>query len=97
MTSCRLGYFSAIAQAWVGVGCVLALATGFARQGFREPMADPVLAVREVLTLLSAVPLVTLMASILDWSSPIRRAFGLSALAFATLCAGVKRRALSTW
>jgi hypothetical protein len=89
MAHCRLGYWSAIALVCVGVGYALALAVGIARHGFREPIADPVLAIMEILTLVSAVFIVTLMASIQDWSSPSRRAFGLSALAFATLCAGV--------
>lgn len=89
MTSCRVGYWSAIALVCVGAGYVLALAAGFFRHGFREPITDPVLAVMEILTLVSAVPLVTLMASIQDWSSASRRALGLSALAFATLCAGI--------
>lgn len=89
MTNHRLGYWSAIAFVCIGVGYVVALAAGFARHGFREPIADPVLAVMEVLTLLSAVPLVTLMASVQDPSSPERSAFGYCALAFATLCAGV--------
>jgi len=89
MPSTPLGYLSALALAGVGVGYVLVLAVGFARHGFREPMADPVLAIMEILTLLSTVPLVTLMASIQDWSSPARKACGLAALAFATLCTGV--------
>uniref|UniRef100_A0A832MK56 DUF4386 domain-containing protein n=1 Tax=Eiseniibacteriota bacterium TaxID=2212470 RepID=A0A832MK56_UNCEI len=89
MTHHRLGYWSAVTFVCIGVGYVVALAAGFARHGFREPIADPVLAVMEVLTLLSAVPLVTLMASVQDPSSPERSAFGHCALAFATLCAGV--------
>jgi hypothetical protein len=89
MTNCRVGYWSAIALVCVGVGYFLTLAAGFVRHGFREPITDPVLAIMEILTLLSAVPLVTLMASIQDRSSPSRSAFGFSALAFATLCAGV--------
>ncbi len=58
MTNNRLGYWSALALAGVGVGYVLALAAGFARHGLREPIGDPVLAAMEVLTLLSAVPVV---------------------------------------
>ncbi len=89
MTNSRVGYWSAITLVCVGVGYLLTLAAGFVRHGFREPIADPVLAIMEILTLLSAAPLVTLMASIQDGSSPSRRTFGFSALAFATLCAGV--------
>ncbi|MBK8974580.1 MAG: hypothetical protein IPM29_01510 [Planctomycetes bacterium] len=89
MTNDRLGYWSAVALVCIGVGYVLALLAGFARHGFREPIGDPVLAVMEVLTLLSAVPIVTLMASIQDRAAPHRSGLGLAALAFATLCAGV--------
>ncbi len=89
MSNNRLGYWSALALVGVGVGYVLALAAGFARHGFREPIGDPVLAVMEVLTLLSAVPIVTLMAAIVGEAPASRRSFGLVALSFATLCAGV--------
>lgn len=89
MTNCRVGYWSAIALFCIGVGYLLTLSAGFVRHGFREPIADPVLAIMEILTLLSAVPLVTLMASIQDRSSASRSALGFSALAFASLCAGV--------
>lgn len=85
----RLGYWSAIALVSVGVAYAIALAAGFAKFGLREPIGDPVLAVMEALTLVSAVPIVTLMASLQDRAAPDRKAFGLSALAFATLCAGV--------
>jgi hypothetical protein len=70
------------------VGYVLALAAGFARHGFQEPITDPVLAVMEVLTLLSAPAIVTLMAAIHDRARPERRIYGVAALAFGTLCAG---------
>lgn len=89
MTNNRLGYWSSLALLGIGVGYVFALAAGFARHGFREPIGDPVLAAMEILTLLSAVPIVTLMAAVLSEAPESRRALGLAALAFATLCAGV--------
>jgi hypothetical protein len=88
MTANRLGFWSAVALVGVGVGYVFALAAGFARHGLNEPIGDPVLAVMEILTLLSALPIVTLMAAIHDRAAPERRPYGLIALAFATLCAG---------
>jgi hypothetical protein len=88
MTANRLGFWSSFALVAIGVAYAIALAVGFARHGFREPIGDPVLAVMEVLTLLSALPIVTLMAAVHDRASPGRKAQGLVALAFATLCAG---------
>jgi hypothetical protein len=89
MTANRLGLWSAATVAGIGVAYLLALAAGFARHGLREPIADPVLAVMEVLTLLSAPPLVTLMAAIHERAASGLKAYGLAALAFATLCGGI--------
>jgi hypothetical protein len=88
VTTNRLGFWSAAAILGIGVAYAFALAFGFARHGLREPIADPVLAVMEVLTLLSAPPIVTLMAAIHERAGPGRKAYGLTALAFATLFAG---------
>jgi hypothetical protein len=85
----RLGFWSATIVVGIGVGYLCALAAGFARYGLSEPIADPVLAVMEVLTLLSAPPLVTLMAAIHDRAAPGLKVYGVAALAFATLCAGI--------
>lgn len=72
----------------IGAGYAVSLAVGFARHGLREPIGDPVLAVMEALTLLSAVPIVTLMAAIVDRAARDRRVFGTIALVFGALCAG---------
>jgi hypothetical protein len=88
MTADRLGLWSAAAIVGIGVAYAIALAAGFARHGLHDPIADPILAIMEVLTLLSALPLVTLMAAVHDRAAPPRKAYGLTALAFATLCAG---------
>jgi hypothetical protein len=53
-----------------------------------EPITDPVLAIMEVLTLLSAPAIVTLMAAVHERAMPERKVYGLIALAFGTLCAG---------
>jgi hypothetical protein len=84
----RLGYWSSAAVAAIGAAYAFALAAGFARHGLSEPISDPVLAVMEVLTLLSGPPIVVLMAAICDRATPERKAYGLAALAFATLFAG---------
>jgi hypothetical protein len=88
MTAKRLGLWSSAAVVGIGVAYAVALAVGFARHGLHEPIADPVLAVMEVLTLLSALPIVTLMAAVHDRAAPGRKVYGLTAVAFATLCAG---------
>jgi hypothetical protein len=45
----------------VGVAYVLVWVVAFARHGLSEPITDSILAVMEVLTLLSAIPAVTLI------------------------------------
>ena len=89
MTSNRIGFWSCAAVVGVGVAYAIALAFGFARHGLREPITDPVLAVMEVLTLLSAPPIVTLMAAIHGRAPAHRKVYALVALAFATLFAGL--------
>lgn len=84
----RLGFWSSVGIAGIGVSYVVTLAVAFARHGLRDPITDPVLAVMEVITLLSVVPLVTLMAAIHDHAEPARKPYALTAFAFATLCAG---------
>jgi len=84
----RLGLLSSASLVGIGVGYAIALAAGFARHGLHEPIGDPVLAIMEVLTLLSAPAIVTLMASIHDRAAPGRKVYGITALAFGTLCAG---------
>ncbi len=88
MTGNRLGLWSSTAVVGIGVAYAFTLAIGFARHGLREPITDPVLAVMEILTVLSALPVVTLMAAVHDRAAPDRKVYGLTALAFATLCAG---------
>lgn len=89
MKAHRLGYWSSAAVATIGVAYIVALAAGFARHGFREPITDPVLAIMEILTLLSAPALLLVMASIHDVAPPDRKIYGLIAVAFATLFTGI--------
>jgi hypothetical protein len=56
-----LDYGHPLASLGIGVGYAFALTAGFARHGLHEPIADPVLAIMEVLTLLSAPAIVALM------------------------------------
>jgi hypothetical protein len=84
----RIGQWTSTVFVGIGVAYAATLAVGFARHGLREPITDPVLAVMEVLTLLSAPVLVLLMVAVHDWAAPERKAYGIAAVAFATLCAG---------
>ena len=87
MTGNRLGLWSSAGLVGIGSGMPSRSRLG-SRHGLHEPIADPVLAIMEVLTLLSAPAIVTLMAAIHDRAAPGRRVYGLVALAFGTLCAG---------
>jgi hypothetical protein len=70
------------------VAYVIALTFGFVRFGLDQPIVDPILAVMEVLTLLSAPPMVVAIAAIHSHSSGDRKFFGMLALAFVILFAG---------
>jgi len=45
LTINRLGFWSAVTLAAVGVLCFFTLGAGFARHGLRDPITEPVLAV----------------------------------------------------
>lgn len=85
----RLGAWSAATVFLIGVAYCVMLAIGFAVHGLSEPIVDPILALMEVLTLLSAPPMVVLMAAIHGRAPHDRRIHGVIALAFATLFAGI--------
>ena len=89
ISSDRLGARAAIAVCVVGVAYLPALAAGFAIHGFDEPIDDPVLAVMEILTVLSAPLLVVVVAAIHDYAAAERKVYGVIALAFTALFAGV--------
>jgi hypothetical protein len=73
----------------IGIAYVVTLAIGFAVHGFAEPIVDPILAIMEVLTLMSAPPMVVIMAAIHGYASEDRKIFALIALAFTVLFAGM--------
>ena len=74
----RLGVWSASALCVIGVAYVVTLAVGFASAGFAKPIVDPVLAVMEILTLLSAPILVVLMAAVHAYAPRSARSTALS-------------------
>ena len=85
----RLGVWSASALCVIGVAYVVTLAVGFASAGFAKPIVDPVLAVMEILTLLSAPILVVLMAAVHAYAAPQYKVHSLVAFAFMVLMAGL--------
>jgi hypothetical protein len=88
MSANRLGSWSALAVFLIGVIYAITLAIGLALFGLTEPIADPVLAIMEVLTLLSAPALVVVMAAVHGYAPPERKTYSLTALAFMILAAG---------
>jgi hypothetical protein len=85
----RLGVWSATTLCVIGVAYLVTLAAGFASAGFARPIVDPVLAVMEILTLLSAPVLVVLMAAVHWYAAPQYKIHGLVAFAFMVLMAGL--------
>lgn len=85
----RVGYFSSIGLFVVGVAYVVVVAFGIFQAGFDDPIVDPTLAMMEALTLLSAPLIVALMASIYETATPARKIFGVMALVFAGMMAGL--------
>ncbi|MDX6319352.1 MAG: hypothetical protein QOD35_2752 [Nocardioidaceae bacterium] len=82
------------AACWVifvlSVAYVPAMLAGFlANGGFDEPVADPYLAIMEVLILLMAIPLVMLFACVHAYAPANRKTLSLSALALVTVAVGI--------
>jgi hypothetical protein len=88
MSGNRIGSWSATAVFVIGVAYLVTLAMGFAVFGLAEPIRDPILAIMEVLTLMSAVPMVVIMAAVHEYASVHRKIYAVIALAFTTLFAG---------
>jgi len=60
----KLGSYAAGTVAAIGIAYFVALIAGFLQVGFDAPITDPVLAIMEVLTILSALALLVTMAII---------------------------------
>ncbi len=85
MTTEQLGARSGFAVISIGVAYVVVLAAGMARHGFSEPIGDPILAVMEVLTILSALPIVALFVALQASTAPNRKPWATLALLFAAM------------
>lgn len=89
MMPSRLGSRAATAVALIGVAYIVVLGIGIARFGLERPITDPVLAVMEVLTLLSAPALLIALAAVREGAAPDRRLWGTVSLSFAIIFAGL--------
>ena len=89
MMPSRLGSWAAAVVALIGVAYVVVLGIGIAQFGFDRPIADPVLAIMEVLTLLSAPALLIALAAVREGAAPDRKLPGTVALGFAIIFAGL--------
>lgn len=86
----RVGRAACYATFVFSLAYVPVMLAGFAvNGGFDEPVADPYLAVMELLILVSAVPLVLVFACVHAFAAPSRRSLGVSALALAVLTVGI--------
>lgn len=84
-----VGYRAAAALGTVGVLYAGVVAAGVAAVGLEDPIVDPILAVMEILTLLSAPLVVILLAAIHGYASPRRKVLSLTALGFGIIMAGL--------
>jgi hypothetical protein len=89
MTSSRLGSWAAAAVALIGIAYIVVLGIGVARFGLDRPITDPVLAIMEVLTLLSAPALLVTLAAVNEAAAPPQKHWGTVAFAFGILFTGL--------
>ncbi|MEA2760821.1 MAG: hypothetical protein QOD47_105 [Gemmatimonadaceae bacterium] len=73
----------------IGVAYLVALAINFAAHGLSAPIIDPILAVMEVLTLVSAPIILVVIAAIHGYASANHKLFALIALSFAIVFVGL--------
>lgn len=85
----RVGFISAAGLCLVGIVYIVVVAFGVSEAGLNDPITDPVLAIMEVLTILSALLLVVLMSAIYDVAKSEQKIFALIALIFAALMTGL--------
>jgi hypothetical protein len=84
-----VGHRAAAGLAAIGFVYAVILVIGIAQAGPDRPIVDPVLAVMEVLTLLSAPAVILLFVAVQEEVAPGRRMYARVALAFAVLMAGL--------
>jgi hypothetical protein len=89
-TDRTLGRAACQATFLLSLAYVPAMLAGFLANGsFDKPVADPYLAIMELLIMVMAVPIVMVFSSVHAYAPPSRRSLGLGALALATLAMGI--------
>ena len=88
MTCTVLGSRSAIAVGVVGLAYGGVLAVGMSTHGPTEPIGDPLLAIMEILTIASALPILCLMVALSALAPRKRQMAGVLTLSFGVLFAG---------
>lgn len=87
--SCRIGFLSSLSLSLVGVAYIVVVAIGITEAGLHNPIVDPILAVMEVLTLVSAPLIVAVMAATYETAEPDRKMLALLAVIFVGIMAGL--------
>ncbi len=82
----KFGHLSSIGLALIGIVYAAVVVLGITAAGFDDPIEDPILAVMEILTLISAILMIVLLASIVVHADG-RKIFGVIALAFGIIMA----------
>lgn len=85
----RIGFLSSLSLSLVGIAYIVVVVIGISQAGLHNPIVDPILAIMELLTLLSAPLIVAVMAAIYETAEPDRRILGLLAIIFAGIMAGL--------
>ena len=88
-TAHRLGFLSSVGLIFVGIVYIVLVGFGMAKTGLDEPIVDPILAWMEAVTLLSTPLIVILMAAVYDSAKGESKVFGLIALSFSIIMAGL--------
>ncbi len=85
----RIGAWSASVLVAIGVAYAVVVALGMRVSGLSHPIVDPLLAIMEALTLVSAPLLVLLMVGVHHAAAPGDKPYALAALAFIVVMAGL--------
>ncbi len=85
----RLGFLASLGLVIVGVVYASVVVFGISQVGFDKPITDPILALMEAITMVSALFIVILLAVICCIASPEQKIFGVLALTFGAIMAGL--------
>lgn len=85
----RIGYLSSLGLALIGFIYGGVVIVGILEAGLDEPIKDPILGVMEAITLVSAPLVIVLMASIYLTATQEYKVYGLIALSFGIIMAGL--------